>query len=178
MATETARGRETEPRLNSFSVELRGWTQENIHDLNLTELRRYTILAYEVNSIVSSFPTESFPELTSTKLIFPSDQQPTIIHKSCVAYKYHPYGGTNYIKIREGKEVEGKERQIELSFNGHTTGFNEVAVTTTRPNLREGLKQLISIGREAGGQGELESHGVNHPTTPYYPDFLPQQNPY
>jgi len=84
----------------------------------------------------------------------------------------------NSIEIQEVKEVGSrrKKRQIELSFNGHTTGFNKVAVTTARQNLREAFKELISIGREAGGDWEFEMHGINHPTTIYYPDFLPQQS--
>lgn len=172
MRKEIGIGQEREPKLNKPLIVFRGFSQENIHELNLTELTRFVQLAHEVNSIVSSFPTHSFPELTQTKLIFPYDQEPTIIHNSCVAYKYHPYGGMNSIEIQEGEEVGGK-KQIKLSFNGNTTSGCTVTVVTPRDDLRGGLKELISMGREAGGESELSMHGVNHPTKPYYPDFLP-----
>lgn len=135
-------------------------------------------LAHETGFILSTFPTSSFPEENSTWLIIPSDpdQKPTIRHQICVAYKYSAVGGINDIDIQEGEEVKGK-RQIKLSFNGYTTGHKEVAVTTTRLNLREGLRQLISIGREAGGKKYLESPPLipplNHPPTTFYSDFLP-----
>lgn len=169
------KSRETEPKLNHFSVKLVGWNPESIGGLHLTELTEWVKLAHEVGSILSSFPTNTLPKIAYTELILLFDQQPAIIHHACVAYKYHATGGMNTIGIQEGEEVEGK-RQIELSFDGHTTGFKKVAVTTERKDLREALKELISIGREAGGESELKMHGVNHPTTIYYPDFLPQQS--
>lgn len=144
---EAKRDQEIEPKPNNFSIVLTGWSAENIHTLDLTELTRYVQLVKEVSSIVSSFPTQSAPELTSTKLIFPRDEKPTIIHNTYVAYKYDPQGGMNSIVIQEGEEIEGKT-QINLSFEGHTTSFHKVSVVTDRDNLREGLKKLISIGRE------------------------------
>ena len=171
MVTEVELGREREPKQEDIVIVLRGWGPGNIDNLNLTELRRYLNLAHEVKTIVSSFPTQLFPGPTSTELIFPRDEKPTIIHNTYVAYKYHPYGGRNSIRIQEGEGVE-REKQINLSFEGHTTSFNTVSVVTERSRLREGLKELISIGRELGGESELKSHGVNHPTTVYCPKFL------
>ena len=171
MVTEVERGREREPKQKGIVIELRCWGPENMDKLDPTELKRCVDLANEVKTIVSSFPTHSFPESTSTKLIFPSDGKPTIIHFAYVAYKYHPYGGLNSIEIQEGEEVEGK-KQINLSFSGHTTGLHEVRVVTERDKLEEGLKKLISIGRELGGPADLKLHGKNHPTTIYFPEYL------
>lgn len=145
--------------------------------LNLPDLTTLLKLAYETGYILSTFPTSVSPETNSTMVIIPSDpnQKPTIKHGICVAYKYHPYGGLNSIEIQEGEEMEGEgETQINLSFKGHTTGHKEVTVATTRLNLREGLKKLISIGREAGAASDFRNHGINHPTEVFFPEFLPQ----
>jgi len=180
MTPEVGKGPQEVFKLRHFTIKgLDNWRNpDNTQKFDLTKLRGLIGLAQETGFILSAFPTSSFPELNSTQLIIPSDpdRKPIVQHNVCVAYKYHPVGGMNSIEIQEVKEVGGrrKKRQIELSFNGHTTGFKKVALVTSRQDLGEALKELISIGREAGGESEFNMHGLNHPTTIYYPDFLPQ----
>lgn len=179
MTTEIKKDQQETFRLKRFTTEWVGdWDPNDINRFSATDLPRLVGLAHETGYILSTFPTTLFPERIFTELTIHSDpnKKPIIKHGILVAYKYHLYGGSNSIEIQEGEEVEG-ERQTKLSFEGHTTSFKKVTVTTTRIYLRGDLKELISMGREAGAESDLKSHGVNHPTKTYYPDFLPPHSP-